>query len=294
MHSLIQQIFLFLALICLAQGASMCPNAKGKLNSVLPDPQQGEYSIFIWGNDLFKADTLLNTNVNCLINTKKYSTIGLFVGFSSFSSYNFYPMYYSVNVINAFFNNKLKKEIMLYVNFNETSEQAINAYVQDRLSPFIANKTLINKVWVRTNIDPNCPKPSNYVNCQVLSVPENHQILNTALTAVTNLGFQAGIYTNEGIWELAFDVGSSKKAKRKLKDLGDFPLMYDDSDYSDVEPSYKKYQPIGPWDYPAAKMSGYWYIDETCCWPGQVVWTKNTTFSATQKTQTQREYINDF
>ena len=285
-----KHILIFLVFIYFAQAASKCSNAKGLLNSALPDPQQGQYSIFIWGNDLFRANTLLDSDLQCLINTKKYSTIGLFVGMSSLSALPYYPTSYSVNVLKAFFNNKLKKEIMLYVNFNETSQAAINSYVQTTLAPFMNNKTLINKVWVRTNIDPNCPKPTNYINCQVLSVADNLKILDSALNAVTNLGFQAGVYTNEGIWDLAFDVGSTKKAKRKLKDLGDYPLMYDDADFSDIEPSYKKYQPIGPWDYAAAKMSAYWYIDETCCWPGQVAWTKNSTQQATR----QGEYIHDF
>jgi len=281
-------ILVFLAFIYFAQAASKCPNTKNLLNSNLPNPQQGNYTIFIWGNDLFKADTLLNDNVQCLINTKKYSTIGLFVGMSS---PQFDPTLYSVNVLNTFFNSKLNKELILYVNFNETSQAAINAYVQNKLSPFLDRKQLINKVWVRTNIDPNCPKPTNYINCQILSVADNFNILDYALRAVTNLGFQAGVYTNEGIWDLAFEVGSSKKAKRKLKDLVDYPLMYDDSDYSDIEPSFKKYQPIGPWDYAAAKMSAYWYIDETCCWPGQVAWTKNP---VPKKTHSQKEYIHEF
>lgn len=270
----LQSFFLILA-VTISCVISACPNAKSHLKSTLPTSTKGKYSFFTWGIDLFSPNSLSSNSLKCIENTGKYSTIGLFVGFSTFTAPPINPVAYSDDVIKTFLASSLTKELILYVNFNDTVDSTINNYVQTRLAPFVGSKHLINKVWVRPNFDPNCPSSSSYANCQHFPVPDNFAILNKALNAVTNLGFKAGIYVNQGIWIFAFQMGgNSKEKKTSLKDLADFPLMYDDSDYSDITASYGNYQPIGPWNTPSGKMSGYWYIDPTCCWPGQIGWTK--------------------
>jgi len=275
------KIFLLILALAVTCVVSDCPNAKSHLKSSLPTTTKGKYSFFTWGIDLFSANSLTSNTLKCIENTGRYTTLGLFLGFSTFTAPPIDPVAYSNDIVNTFLSSSLNKELILYVNFNTTSQAVIKDYIQTRLSPFINAKDRINRVWVRPNFDPNCPTTSSYANCQHLSVPDNFDILDIALDTVTKLGFQAGVYLNQGIWIFAFQIGGkSGIKKRSLKDLADFPIMFDDSDYSDIDPSYDGYQPIGPWDYAGAKMSGYWYIDQTCCWPGQVVWTKNAKLQA--------------
>jgi len=273
------KVFLFLIFcITISFVLSDCPNAKSHLKSNLPSPSKGQFSFFTWGIDLFSANTLSANSLKCIENTGRYKTLGLFIGFSTFTAPPINPVSYSSETIQAFLGSSLNKELILYVNFNTTSESAIANYIQTRLSPFTSSKDRINRVWIRPNIDPNCPSSTSYANCQHLPVASNFEILNIALNSVTKLGFKAGVYVNQGIWILAFQIGKNEKKKsmKGLGDLADYPLLYDDSDYSDITTSYGNYQKIGPWEEVGGKMSGYWYIDQTCCWPGQIVWTKTS------------------
>lgn len=236
---------------------------------------------------MFSPNSLTPEILNCIQATGNYATIGLFLGFSTFSAPPINPVSYSSDTLKAFLGSSLNKELILYVNFNETSTDAIKSYISNQLSPFLPYKDSIRKVWVRTNIDSDCPAVTSYINCQIFSPTTNLVSLNISIDAVKDLGFESGIYTNEGIWGVGFNITNSVS-----DGFASVPLLFDDTDYSDIELSYDGYsEPFGPWKTPAAKMSAYWYIDQTCCWPGQIVWTKT---SSKSKNTNCEQIINDF
>ncbi len=264
-------IFLLLAFLAL-QVSSECPNAKSHLKSSLPKPKNGDFTLFTWGLDLFSQNSLTGKTLKCLADSKRYTRLGLMLGFSTWTAAPINPVSYSNDAVQAFLNNSLEKDLIIYINFNDTSDAKLNTYIQNHLKPFVNNTSLIRKVWIRPNIDKNCPAPpTSYANCQVLPTISNIAILTKAVFIITQLGFEPGIYCSKEIWNLAFLPGSTKSS---LKDLDELPLVYDDSDYSDIDVSYDSWKPFGVWKTPHGKMSGYWYIDQTCCWPGQIVWTK--------------------
>lgn len=108
---------------------SQCPNSRGHFQSAIPSLQSGEYSLFIWSVDLFSANSLSISTLQCLQSTKQYATIGLFVGFPTFSPSPYDPTNYSSEVLKNLMNGSTKKELILYVSFNDSSQTAINTYI---------------------------------------------------------------------------------------------------------------------------------------------------------------------
>jgi len=251
-------------------GEGACPNVGRFLNSNLVSPGNGRYSYYTWGIDLFSQSTLTSKTITCLQSTGKYDAIGIFLGSKTTVPLAINPTQYTNDVIQAFLNLNVKKNIILNLDFNLPN---ITQNILEALQPVLLYPKKINQLWIRTNMDANCPDPSTYIDCQGPPPNVTLALLLQAANITKTLGFQTGIYSNRKIWARWFnDTQSAITSELAMKALADYPFMYDDYDFDQVIPDFSKYKQIGNWTIPSAKMSGYWYIDGTCCWPGQISW----------------------
>jgi len=128
-------------------------------------------------------------------------------------------------------------------------------------------------VWVRPNADPDCPQPTSYIDCQFLSYSQNTAILQEALSALKQRGYNVGIYGNSQAWQLILNETDAGF-------YGSLPLMYDGSDYDEVDPAFDDFEDFSGWSVPEAKISQNWFLDGSCCWLGEIMWTQNSTEQA--------------
>lgn len=243
-----------------------CPNTNNYLGSTLP-PTNGTYQLYTWGIDVFSANQLTSNVISCLEGTGTYSTIGLYIGLNKIGPVAIDPTQYSSEVIQAWLSGSFNRELIVNVNLNlKDPFETITGI----LAPFVEYSGKINQIWIRPNMDPDCPPQTAYVNCQTnLTNDQNVNLLNQIVLFVKGLGFsKVGIYSSVFIWGRWFDEGGDQT----FGNLAGLPLMFDDVDFSDLEPNFGDYEVFGPWKSPAAKMSGYWYLDPVCCWPGGVGW----------------------
>jgi hypothetical protein len=236
------------------------------LNSSL---NNGTCGVFLW-NDDWNTNTFLGSqDIDCLATRPYFETLGLYTDYDYGTNSTWVYDIYNTSTLESFQQQSLSRQLILLFNFDPTVSP--HEQVRKALKQFSDLNVTINMVWLRPNVDPNCPEPTAYINCQFLSFTENIDMLTKAVEEVEALGYNVGIYTNQAAWTLVINNSTFEE----------YPLMYDGEDYGAVDSSFDDFEAFGGWIVPTSKMSQNWYLDPVCCKLAQITWTPNTAASQT-------------
>ena len=236
------------------------------VTSISP-PNTGIYSIFLWDNDWNTNNHLSPETLQCFASKSIFNSIGLYIDSDFGAGANWVYDFYNSEVLELFAKLTKPLELIFYLKYDNISDVADQ--INKAFDPVQNLSSKIDMVWIRPDVDPNCPEPTSYIDCQFQSAEVNADLLIEAIQLIKARGFNVGISTNSAAWMLTINQFGANY-------FDTYPLIYDGEDYKTPDPSFSDFESFAGFDSPAAKLSAIWYYDMDCCWFGQVMWSPNT------------------
>lgn len=260
-------VIVFIALFVVCSKADcdvyLQPNNFYRFAHELPFTPAYKTTAFLLLNDMVTNRELTPEIIECFASDSTFSSIGLYLDDSlNLNEKKKADQYISQEVINSFMKVNSARELIVVLIFS--TEKTAQEQISRALTPFLPYAQQIDRVWVRTQLDSNCPDPTTYSDCQWPNATYNQKYLNSAFAQVQTLGFNYGLYSTQSIWERWFPTNEQLSV----------PVMYDGSDcYGKMSPNFSDYSPpIAGVQNPTKKVSCSWLASSKCCWLVNAAW----------------------